>query len=111
MIPKQNISLILLATVGLTLVGGCTFLKETPEGKKVRVLTAQEVGHCTQVGKLTSSVVDKVGFIARSREAVAEDVILNARNSAADMGGDTMVAVGKLAEGKQTFEVYKCLNP
>jgi hypothetical protein len=34
-----------------------------------------------------------------------------ARNSAADMGGDTVVPVSEIQDGKQTFEVYKCVNP
>lgn len=107
----ERIRLILFASLFVTLANGCAFLKETPEGKNVRVLTSQEIGHCKSVGKLTSTVTDKVGFIARSREAVQDDVTLNARNSAADMGGDTIVPIGKMSEGKQSFEVYRCLNP
>lgn len=93
------------------LAAGCVFVQPTAEGKKVRVLTAGEVERCRSLGTLTSNVADRVGLIARSREAVEDDVLLNAQNAAAQMGGDTIVPTTGMKDGKQTFEVYRCLTP
>jgi hypothetical protein len=52
--------------------------------------------------------VHEVGFIPRHPDAVQDNVNVTARNSAASMGGDTIVPVAPLADGKQTFDVYRC---
>lgn len=90
---------------------GCVYVQPTVEGKKVRLLTAAEVERCRSLGNIVSTVPDRVGAIARSAEAVEDDVLLNAKNGAADMGGDTIVANGVLVNGKQGFAVYRCLTP
>jgi hypothetical protein len=95
----------------LLLATGCVFVQPTVAGKKVRVLTAAEVERCRSLGALTSNVADHIGAIPRSREAVEDDVVLNAQNGAADLGGDTIVPVSQMQNGKQTFEVYRCLTP
>lgn len=92
-------------------IAGCVFVQPTESGKKVRVLTAGEVERCRSLGALTSTVADRVGAILRSREAVQDDVTLNAQNAAADMGGDTIVPASEMENGKQTFNVYRCLTP
>lgn len=93
------------------LATGCVFVQPTVAGKKVRVLTAGEVERCRPLGSLTSTVADYIGAIPRSRDAVEDDVTLNAQNAAADMGGDTIVPVSQMQNGKQTFEVYRCPTP
>lgn len=102
---------ICVAAVGAALMAGCTFVQPTAEGEKVRVLAAHEIEHCRNLGALTSTVTDRVGVILRSREAVADDVLQNAKNGAADMGGDTLVPTSIVENGKQTFSVYRCLTP
>lgn len=99
------VSLLFVATAG------CVFVQPTVEGKKVRLLTANEVDRCRLLGNIVSTVPDRIGAIARSQEAVEDDVVLNAQNGAADMGGDTIVATGALVNGKQGFAVYRCLAP
>ncbi|BAU48826.1 hypothetical protein SVA_2276 [Sulfurifustis variabilis] len=103
---KRFLSLVLLAALA-----GCVFVQPTVEGKKVRVLTAGEVERCRLVSTLTAQVTDRIGNIPRSREAVEDDVLQHAKNEAAVLGGDTIVAVSELAEGRQTFNVYSCLKP
>lgn len=104
---KRFLSVLLLAV----LAGGCVFVQPTVEGKKVRLLTAGEVERCRHVSTLTAQVTDRIGNIPRSREAVEDDVIQHAKNEAAVMGGDTIVPVSELKDGRQTFNVYSCLKP
>ncbi len=101
----------LLPLLVAVLAAGCVFVQPTVEGKKVRVLAAHEVDRCRSLGTLTSQVADRVGAILRSREAVQDDVLVNAKNAAADLGGDTIVPTSEMEGGKQTFGVYRCLAP
>lgn len=102
---------LLMPMLVAALSAGCVFVQPTAEGKKVRLLAPHEVERCRSLGTLTSQVADRVGAILRSREAVQEDVLINAQNAAAEMGGDTIVATSELEGGKQTFGVYRCLTP
>jgi hypothetical protein len=90
------------------IVGGCSFVDLTKEGEGVRVATADAVAACTGLGRTTASVVHEVASIPRQADAVKENIEVTARNSAASMGGDTIVPASPIAEGKQTFEVYRC---
>jgi hypothetical protein len=89
----------------------CAWVKLTPEGEKVRVLSSSEVGSCKKLGKTTTTLKDKIAGMSRSEAKVQKEMQVLARNSAVDMGGDTVVAVSEVKDGKQTFEVYKCVNP
>lgn len=92
-------------------VSGCTFVALKPQAQKVRLLAAQEVRNCRHLGKVTASTAATVAFIPRSRDSVTEEVQNLARNHAASMNGDSIVAVSPLNEGEQSFEVYRCINP
>lgn len=92
-------------------LAGCAWVDLKPQGEKVRVLSAQEVGRCKPVGQVTVSTVATLGFIVRDRSSVQEEVNRLARNNAGSMGGDTVVANGPLVEGEQPFKVYRCINP
>jgi hypothetical protein len=99
--------LVILATVA-ALAGGCALVNLTEAGARVRLTTSAEVAACTSLGRITASVVHEVGFIPRHPDAVQDNVNVTARNSAAGMGGDSIVPVAPLADGKQTFDVYRC---
>lgn len=92
----------------LVLAGGCSFVDLTREGEGVRVARAEEVSACIGLGRTTASVVHEVASIPRHPDAVRENIEVTARNSAATMGGDTIVPASAIAEGKQSFEVYRC---
>jgi hypothetical protein len=98
----------LLWLAASAIVGGCSFVSLTKEGEGVRVARAEEVSACTGLGRTTASVVHEVATIPRHPDAVRENIEVTARNSAASMGGDTIVPASPIAEGKQTFEVYRC---
>ena len=105
---KMNYVMPLLA---MCLVTACTWVKPTPAGSKVRVLDAAEVESCAYIGKTNVSLMATVGGIERSREKVQQELETLARNSAAEMDGDTIVALEPPAEGRQTFNVYRCVAP
>ena len=101
------------ALAAAILLGACAakFTKLTDGGEKVRVLDPAEVSTCKNLGRTHVAVTPRIIF-ERSEESVAKDLATQARNVAADsMGGDTVVPLTVINEGKQTFVVYKCVNP
>lgn len=102
--------ILVLAVIGLSLQA-CAWVTLTPEGEKARVLSSSEVSNCKKLGKTTVSLPDQVAGFERNPDKVVEELQILARNSAADLKGDTVVPVGEHIEGKQTFDVYRCINP
>ena len=90
---------------------GCTWVKLTPQGEKVRVLSQTEVNSCKKLGITTVSVRAVVAGIERSEEKVKKELETLARNRAMDLNGDTVVPLTKVEKGQQTFSVYRCVNP
>ena len=102
--PRILIAMLCLA------IGACSWVTLTPGGEKVRVLTAAEVETCQELGKTTVSLAAKVAGIKRNESQVEKELAMLARNAAADMGGDTVVAVSEVKEGKRRYTVYKCVG-
>ena len=94
--------------LAIALLTSCTWVKPTDAGQNVRLANDNQVGQCKKVGRTTVSVLDKVGFVSRSEDLVAEELKTLARNSGANMGGDTIVAAGVVSKGEQPFDVYQC---
>jgi PBP1b-binding outer membrane lipoprotein LpoB len=103
----KSITLILASAF---LLSACATVKLTEGGEKIRVLDPNEVTSCRNLGRTSASVTAKV-IIDRPADSVAEELQTVARNSAARMGGDTIVPLTVIENGAQTFVVYKCVNP
>lgn len=95
----------------LLVMAGCTWVKTTPEGQKVRVLEPEEVASCKRIGNTTVTGKASLAGIDRNQNKVAEELRTLARNSAARIGGDTVVPVAGIKGDSQVFTVYKCVNP
>ncbi|HEX9184346.1 MAG TPA: DUF4156 domain-containing protein [Burkholderiales bacterium] len=111
MLPRRPLSLthrMLVLLSAVAVAGGCSFVELTKEGEGVRIAKAEEVAACTGLGRTTASVAHEVGFIPMHPERVQENINLIARNSGANMGGDTIVPASGITDGRQTFEVYRC---
>lgn len=104
---KKLVSGLLVAAM----LSACTWVKLTPSGEKVRVLSATEVSSCKKLGKTRAMLKDTIAGIKRSEEKVRNELETLARNSAAEMNGDTIVPASEIEEGKQVFDVYRCVNP
>jgi len=100
--------LVVAAVLGLM---ACSWVKLTPEGEKVRVLSEAQVSACKNLGKTTANVADKVAGLPRKEHIVRENLQVLARNAAAEMGGDTIVPSTPIQQGKQSFDVYRCVGP
>jgi len=102
---KQIGFMIYAATVVLA---GCTWVKPTADALDVRVAYLSQIDECKQLGRATVSVLDKVVFISRNEEDMADELETLGRNAAAEMKGDTIVAMSKIVDGERVFNVYRC---
>jgi len=97
-----------LVMLVLLALSACTWVKPTDSGVHVRVAYLSQIDGCKELGKATVAVLDKVLFISRSAEQIAEELEISGQNSAAEMGGDTIVAISRVVNGEQVFRVYRC---
>jgi hypothetical protein len=94
------------------IASGCTWVKLTAGGEGVHVGTQAEVASCKKLGATHAKTSTKAAFFARSPKKIDQEIEGLARNEAADMGGDTIVAQGPTSsEGRRSFDVYKCTVP
>jgi len=91
-----------------SLLSSCTWVRVTPEGQNVRLLTQSQVAACQRIGTTTSTTTSKVIVIPRGSESVQTELVDLARNEAGLMGGNAIVADGTVIEGRQRFIVYGC---
>ncbi len=104
--------LFLMVTVLLAFsLTACAWVKVTGKGEGVRVLqSAQSLESCKKLGNVNSKVISQFIF-DRDAEKVAGELADLARNEAALMGGDTVVPVSKIIDGRRSFAVYQCFQP
>ncbi len=107
----MKIRTILICLVALGISACATPMKLSENGEKVRVLDPTEVSSCRELGKSNTSVTWVLLGVERPEEAISKELRIVARNSAARMGGDTIVPLTVIEKGQQTFVVYKCVNP
>lgn len=102
---------LMMLGIAALLLQSCAWVKLTPEGEKVRLLEADEVTTCRELGTTTSSVRAVIAGVGRKESKVREELEALARNAAADMNGDTIVPLNAPKDGRQAFAVYRCINP
>ncbi len=107
---NQKIALISVVCTAL-LFSGCATVTLSHGGEKVRVLDPDEVSSCRELGKSNTSVTPTALGVPRPPETIAVELQTIGRNSASNMKGDTIVPLTIIANGQQTFVVYKCVNP
>ncbi|MCW9014229.1 MAG: DUF4156 domain-containing protein [Gammaproteobacteria bacterium] len=100
---------ILIILLGTTLTS-CTWVEPTPESKKVRLLSMDEVKSCKKIGQTIVSLKDKIAGFNRNQEKVQKELEILAQNAAVNLNGDTVVKASEVKDGKQTFQVYRCIN-
>ena len=89
-------------------ISACSWVKLTPEGESVRVASKEDITACKKIGKTTVSLKAKIAGINRNKKKIEAELKLLAKNSAASMGGNTVLPVSKTENGEKTFEVYEC---
>jgi hypothetical protein len=97
-----------LPIIALLLLVGCNHVPLEEGASDVQIIDASKAESCERLGKTKVEVLAKVVGVGRSQEKMGEELSNLARNAAADMGGNAVMAEGEIEDGKQTFGVYKC---
>jgi len=98
-----------LAIAIASLSSACTWVKVNEEGSSIAVANMANVQNCQKMRNVNVKVKDNfVGSMKRDPNKVATELTNMARNEAVQFGGDTIVPVSLIKEGRQSFDVYKC---
>lgn len=98
-----------LPLVLLPLATACSWVALEKGAGEVLVLPPERLpADCESRGKVTVSVLDKVGVLERHADEVIEDLNVLARNYAAEKGGDTAVPRGPVTDGARQYEIFRC---
>jgi len=100
-------SLIVLMIV-LPLAACSWGIKLDSAGSRMRVAWNDDVGACRDLGRITVSVLDKVGPVNRRNTKVNDELEIMARNEGAGMGADTIKPLGDARDGEQSWGAYVC---
>ncbi len=100
-------TLLLLAPV--LLLNACSWgITLDNGGKNVRTAWNGDVSACRDLGKVTVSVMDRVGPVDRNDIKVRDELQVMARNEAAKMNADTIKPLAEPSEGSQPWGAYRC---
>lgn len=104
----KKLSVLLFASVIISLASACTWVKVSDDGSKVAVTHMSNVANCEKVRNVSVKVKANLGPIDRNDNKVSTELATLARNEAVRFGGDTVVPTSPIADGSQDFAVYKC---
>ena len=93
----------------ITLLGACTYgIVLNDAGKKVHTAWNSDLSVCRDVGKVTVSVLGRIGPFDRNDIKVRDELEVMARNQAAELGADTIKPLADLEDGEQPWGAYFC---
>ena len=99
----------LLLLVPVALLSACTWgIKLDDTAKGVRTAWNGDVSGCQEQGKVTVSVMNRVGPVDRNDIKVRDELEVLARNEAAKMHADTIKPLAEPSEGSQPWGAYTC---
>jgi hypothetical protein len=95
-------------SVAIVFLPACTWVEPTKESSGVTLVRSFNVNACKKLGSTNATVTQKIGPVTRGEDVVMEELITLAKNRAAKMGGDSIVAQEPVVDGSMSFDIYKC---
>jgi hypothetical protein len=104
------VRLIAISAVSVLMLGcgASNWVQLTAPAREVSVAVPAQVSNCRRIGTSNVNALDKLAFVQRGSQKLQEELVTLARNEAADMGGNRVVAESTISEGRQTFGVFRC---
>lgn len=104
---KRLLPVLVVATAAS--LGACAWVKPDRDGSKIRVAYDGNVHGCTKMGEIGVGVRDTLVFgVERNPIKVTDELESLARNEAATLNADTIVAINEPRNGEQRFGAYRC---
>ena len=98
---------IVLLLVSLLIIVGCASTELTLQGSKVNIGKEANLKQCQILGSTRLSLSPTRVKLMKEKK-MKEQLTVEARNFAARIGGNMILPVGALEEGKQSFKIYNC---
>jgi Domain of unknown function (DUF4156) len=99
----------LLIVPVLLLLGACSWGITQDDGAgNIRTAWGGDVSGCRDMGKVTVSVMDRIGPVDRNVITVRDELEVLARNQAAQMHADTIKPLADPVDGSQPWGAYQC---
>lgn len=100
-------NLLLISTI-CSIFSACTWVQLSSAGEMVEIRNNDQIAGCERLGRASSTTMDRLLVVDRSTERQQRELLILARNEAANMGGNAIVAATDVANGRQRFDVYNC---
>lgn len=98
-----------LVAVSVLALSACSWgIKLDSDGRHVRTAWDGRTSGCQELGKVTVSVLDRVGPVSRNDIKLRDELQTLARNEAAQMGADTIAPLGEPRDGSQSWSAWRC---
>ena len=92
----------------LPVLSACTWVPLSDAGARVQLRSLDQARACEQKSRVTVSVKDKVAGLTRNEDKMRGELETLARNEAARVGGNAVVAESEPTDGRQVFLIYHC---
>jgi hypothetical protein len=93
----------------LTVSSACTWVELNDLGRNVAIVTSDSIGHCESIGDVNAKTRHElIAGSKRSAEKVATELSVLARNAAAKINANTIVAISPPNDGAQVFQAFYC---
>ena len=80
----------------------------TEKGRDVTIVTPATADNCARLGRVTARAPDHVIGLRRNPERLERELALLARNEAAQLGANAILATSEVTDGRQTFDALNC---
>lgn len=103
--PRHGLSILLVALLS----SACSpWVKLSAAGSEVRHVSTSVAAECTRVGRVSAVTQQRVVGVGRNDERVRAELLTLARNEAATLGANAVVARSDIDNGRQQFDALRC---
>ena len=93
------------------LITGCAKYVDIKDGSEKILLVKKIPADCVSRGTVDVTALAEFAYVERSEEAVNEDLLQLAKNSAVSVRANTIMKTKSPEPGVATFSMYKCKRP
>lgn len=96
-----------LCLVGL--LAACqSWVELSDAGRNVSIVTPATAEDCERLGRVTATSREQVAGLRRDPERLQRELQALARNEAAGLGANAILATTEVTDGRQTFDALRC---
>lgn len=100
--------IVLMVAAMLMGLSACAGIERVPGTEYVRLLPLAQAAQCQKIGRARTQVMEKVAFVERDQQKVADELLQLAKNEAVRAGGNALTLDGDIHFGSRQFIVYRC---